>query len=41
LARGQAHTLIGTLLLIPGLFMFLGIVWVLNRLVRDPGRERA
>jgi len=29
LAQGQAHTLIGTLLLIPGLALFMGIVWAL------------
>ena len=27
--------LIGTLLLIPGLFLFLGIVWALNKAVVD------
>ncbi len=36
-AHGQAHTLIGTLLLIPGLLAFLGIVWALQRIVREPG----
>lgn len=35
LAAGQAHTLIGTLLLIPGLGLFMGLVWVLNRVVGD------
>ncbi len=35
LAAGQAHTLIGTLLLIPGLALFLLVVWVLNRSVRE------
>lgn len=33
LASGEAHTLIGTLLLVPGLGLFLLIVWVLNRTV--------
>ena len=33
LANGDAHTLIGTLLLIPSLGLFLGIGWMLNRLV--------
>jgi exosortase len=35
LASGQAHTLIGTLLLIPGLLLFMGIIWALNRAVHD------
>jgi exosortase len=35
-AAGQAHTLIGTLLLIPGLLAFLGIVWALRHIVREP-----
>lgn len=35
LAAGDAHMLIGTLLLIPGFFMFLGVVWVLERVVKD------
>jgi exosortase len=34
LAQGEAHTFIGTLLLIPGLLLFMGIVWLLNRVVR-------
>ncbi len=34
LAAGEAHTLIGTLLLVPGLGLFLLIVWALNRVVR-------
>lgn len=33
LAEGDAHTLIGTLLLIPSLALFLGFAWMLNRLV--------
>ena len=33
LASGDAHTLIGTLLLIPSLGLFLGVMWILNRLV--------
>jgi len=37
LASGDAHTLIGTVLLIPSLALFLGVVWVLNRLVGAPG----
>lgn len=35
LASGQAHTFIGTLWLIPGFFLFLLIVWSLNRVVQD------
>lgn len=37
LAAGEAHTLIGTILLIPGLGLFLLVVWVLNKIV---GAER-
>ncbi|MBO6513485.1 MAG: archaeosortase/exosortase family protein [Phycisphaerales bacterium] len=33
LAAGDAHTLIGTILLVPSLGLFLGVVWVLNRIV--------
>jgi len=36
LATGQAHTLIGTLLLVPSLGLYLGIAWVLNRIVSEP-----
>ncbi len=36
LAQGEAHTLIGTLLLIPGLGFFLGVVWILNKVVDLP-----
>ncbi|MCG3122684.1 MAG: hypothetical protein GIKADHBN_01077 [Phycisphaerales bacterium] len=35
LAAGDAHMLIGTLLLIPGFFLFLGVVWVLERIVKE------
>ncbi len=35
LTHGGAHMLIGTLLLIPGLLLFLLIVWALNAAVRD------
>lgn len=41
LAAGDAHTLIGTLLLFPSLLLFLGVVWALNRIVRDPGTSDA
>ncbi len=33
LAAGDAHTVIGTLLLIPSLMLFLGMAWILNRLI--------
>lgn len=36
LASGSAHMLIGTLLLLPGMLLFLGVVWVLNRMVVEP-----
>ncbi len=35
LSRGEAHTLIGMLLLIPGFFAYLGLVWVLNKAVAE------
>ncbi|GJQ29160.1 MAG: hypothetical protein HBSAPP03_10440 [Phycisphaerae bacterium] len=39
LASGSAHMMIGTLLLVPGMFLFLGVVWVLNRMVVDTERR--
>jgi exosortase len=39
LAQGQAHMFIGTILLIPGLLLFLGLVWLLNRLVAEPSSD--
>lgn len=36
LASGDAHMVIGTLLLVPSLLLFMGLVWVLNRLEREP-----
>lgn len=36
LAAGNIHMLIGTLLLIPGMFLFLAAVWALKRIVVDP-----
>ncbi|MCW5776310.1 MAG: exosortase/archaeosortase family protein [Phycisphaeraceae bacterium] len=36
LATGDAHTLIGTILLVPSLGLFLGMVWALRRTVREP-----
>ena len=41
LAAGEAHTLIGTILLVPSLLLFMCIVWALNRVVRDPERSTA
>jgi len=41
LASGDAHTLIGTLLLIPSLGVFMGIVWALNRIIEEPAGGRA
>ncbi len=37
LATGDVHMLIGPLLLVPGLFLFLGVVWALNRVISDDG----
>ena len=39
LASGDAHTLIGTILLVPSLGLFMGVVWMLNRIV-GTGEER-
>lgn len=41
LAAGGAHTLIGTLLLVPGLALFLLVVWALNKLVDEEGAAPA
>ncbi len=41
LAEGDAHMLIGTLLLVPSLFLFMGIVWALNRIVGQPSGATA
>ncbi|MBS0189616.1 MAG: exosortase/archaeosortase family protein [Phycisphaerales bacterium] len=35
LAKGDAHMMIGTVLLVPGLMLFLGIVWALSKVVDD------
>ena len=40
LAEGDAHTVIGTILLVPSLMLFLGLAWMLNRLV-DHGEADA
>jgi len=34
LATGDAHTMIGTILLVPSLLLFLGVVWSLNRIIK-------
>ncbi len=41
LASGDAHTVIGTILLFPSLLLYLGIVWVLNRVIESPEEEAA
>jgi len=40
LASGDAHTVIGTLLLIPSLLLFLSMAWILNRLI-SPNDEQS
>ncbi|MFN9992936.1 MAG: archaeosortase/exosortase family protein, partial [Phycisphaerales bacterium] len=35
LATGDAHMLIGTLLLVPGLFLFLACSWSLEKMIVD------
>jgi exosortase len=39
LAAGQAHMFIGTLLLIPGFLLFLGVLMALNIAVPEPGQQ--
>lgn len=39
LASGDAHTLIGTILLIPGLGLFLLVVWALNKALYEPSDQ--
>jgi len=36
LTKGDAHMMIGTLLLLPGLGLFLGVVWALGKVVDEP-----
>ncbi len=36
LASGDAHMIIGTILLVPSLLLFMGLVWILNRLEGEP-----
>lgn len=40
LASGDAHTIIGTVLLIPSLGLFMGVVWMLNRIVGSGVKEQ-
>lgn len=40
LAKGDAHMLIGTLLLVPGLMLFLGVVWALSKVVDEPEAKK-
>lgn len=35
IATGDVHMLIGTILLVPSLLLFMGVVWVLNRVSED------
>ncbi|MEO0512493.1 MAG: exosortase/archaeosortase family protein [Planctomycetota bacterium] len=39
LASGEAHTFIGTLLLFPSLGLFMGVVWILNQIMREDGSK--
>jgi exosortase len=41
LASGEAHTFIGTLLLIPGLLLFLLVLWTLNKIVGPDAKQGA
>lgn len=41
LASGDAHMIIGTILLIPSLFFFLGLGWMLDRLIQEPAEVKA
>jgi exosortase len=34
LASGEAHTAIGTFLLIPGLLLFMAVIWALNKIIK-------
>ncbi len=40
LASGDAHTLIGTVLLLPSLGLFMGVVWTLNRIIGSGSEEQ-
>ncbi len=41
LASGDAHMVIGTILLVPSLLFFLGLGWVLERLIQEPKEIKA
>lgn len=41
LAGGDAHTLIGTVLLVPSLALFLGVVWAMKKIVNDDKPDAA
>lgn len=40
LASGDAHMVIGTILLVPSLLFFLGLGWVLERLIQEPAEVK-
>ncbi|MBS0188792.1 MAG: exosortase/archaeosortase family protein [Planctomycetes bacterium] len=40
LAKGDVHMMIGTVLLVPGLLLFLGIVWALAKVVEEAPSEK-
>ncbi|MBL0921234.1 MAG: exosortase/archaeosortase family protein [Phycisphaerales bacterium] len=40
-AAGDAHTLIGVLWLVPAFLAYMGIVWLLKRIVREPATKGA
>jgi exosortase len=40
-AAGEAHMLIGTILLVPGLGLFMLLVWILNKVVHDDEPARS
>lgn len=40
-ASGEAHTFIGTLLLVPAFIVYMGLVWALKRMVREPAPAAA
>ena len=37
LASGEAHTAIGTFLLVPGLLLFMAVIWALNKIIKPEG----
>jgi exosortase/archaeosortase family protein len=39
-SQGQMHMFIGTLLLVPGFFFYLGVLWALNTAVVDAPAKR-